>query len=164
MSRLIYLSLILFLILASCKSLESGNENNKSLNDLDITTKFITKVDETKSLQIEITNVSNDTLTLINPVIKTIEKLNNGNWTLQRILYCPCGAACQQAIPRMEFIPDQKMKLEWNLNESWCVREKDEALKTIVREAKPGIYRIKIKYEKQKYQTKVLYKEFEIVK
>ncbi len=111
----------------------------------------------------EIKNNSDTTITIYNPKIKTIEKLENKNWELQRILYCPCGARCQPAQKRMQLLPDESVHLQWNLYETWCDNDKNGNLVPKKNFAGYGKYRIKIKYEKEKNKILTHYKEFDVV-
>lgn len=147
------------MLLLSCKS---GKEITNNVIESPINIIIPEKISFNEILNVEIQNTTNDTLILINPVIKTIEKMIDGNWVLQKIRYCPCGADCQQAIPRMELFNTKNFSIEWNLKESWCVKNENGILEKKISKVTPGIYRVVIKYEKEKYQTQIIYKEFEI--
>ena len=121
---------------------------------------------ETKDdiIKFEIKNNSDTIITIYNPKIKTIEKLENNKWVLQRILYCPCGARCQPAQKRMELQANQVIYLQWNFHETWCETDKNAILATKKEFAVFGKYRIKIKYEREVNNIVTLYKEFEFIK
>jgi hypothetical protein len=150
------------MIFLSCKTTEEIQTVTKSSINESVIINIPEKISVNETLTIEIQNITNDTIILVYPVIKNIEKFSEGNWVLQRIRYCPCGADCHQAIPRMELTSDRNFSIDWNLNESWCVKTDNGIQKKQISKVLPGLYRVMVKYEKVKYQTQTIYKEFEI--
>lgn len=158
----IILFILPFMIFLSCKTTEEIQTVTKSSINESVIINIPEKISVNETLTIEIQNITNDTIILVYPVIKNIEKFSEGNWVLQRIRYCPCGADCHQAIPRMELTSDRNFSIDWNLNESWCVKTDNGIQKKQISKVLPGLYRVMVKYEKVKYQTQTIYKEFEI--
>ncbi|MBI9052818.1 MAG: hypothetical protein JEY96_03320 [Bacteroidales bacterium] len=161
MIRIIFL-ILPFMLFLSCKTTEEIQTVTKLSINEPIMINIPEKISVNDTLTIEIQNITSDIIILVNPVIKNIEKFSEGNWVLQRIRYCPCGADCHQAIPRMELTSDRNFSVDWNLNESWCVKTESEIWKKQISKVSPGLYRVIVKYEKVKYQTQTIYKEFEI--
>jgi hypothetical protein len=160
----IYILGFIILVASSCNSNKDIQTQQVNSTTSNLTINIPESIRKDDKLKIEIVNETTDTFTLINPMIKIIEKLDNKEWVLQRILYCPCGANCQPSIPRLELTKNQNQKLEWALKEAWCEKNSNGDLITVTKNAEPGTYRIVVKYERIKFQTEIIYKEFVITK
>ena len=156
----IIIKLISLIFLISCVG-QKLNQSQTYQEKIVINTPEVVKLGEV--LNIEIKNISNDTITLINPVIKKIEKFENENWRLLRILYCPCGANCQPAIPKIELLSNQNVLLNWNLNESWCIKNEYGEIQSETQPADTGLYRILLLVDSEN-KIDTLVKEFKILK
>mgnify|MGYP006283666437 CR=1 FL=1 len=110
---------------------------------------------------LQITNTSIDSLTLIDPAIIQIEKLEEGEWEKVPVLDCPCGADCLPGPPRMPLAPGKEYTLTWNLYRSWCENVPREKLPVERRElSKPGTYRWVISYMTADREKKIQTERF----
>jgi len=95
-----------------------------------------------------IKNISNQDITLVDPLLTKIEHKNNSRWRNIRILYCPCGASCPQP-PKEKTIKNNEIhQYKWSGIEEWCGEINSLGMpESMSKTAKSGLYRIKIVYK-----------------
>jgi hypothetical protein len=148
--------------LISCKSKEIINSENIRVANNSFFTDYKKEVVSEETFVFNITNNSDDTLTILSPSVAFIEKLDGEVWKRIRILYCPCGANCI-APPKEKMLSNgQNHEYKWNLKESWCGEEQENGIpETIVKSPQCGIYRIKVDYILKGKKEQIV-KQFEL--
>jgi len=146
----------------SCKTKEIVTSKKNEEIDSSFNIEFKKELTFQDLFVFTISNNSVDTLTILNPAIAYIEKLENETWRRVRIIYCPCGANCIPPPKVKQLLKGQNHKYKWNLKESWCGEKQENGIpETIEKDFQEGIYRIKIEYV-FKRETKKIEKQFKI--
>ena len=111
-----------------------------------------------------IKNISNQDLTIIDPLLTKIEYKSNTEWRNVIILYCPCGAPCAPPPEEMIIANNETHHYRWNKNEEWCGAQLNglKIPETFSKKANPGLYRIKIIYMINNSIRKYKYYQFKI--
>ncbi len=146
----------------SCKTREVVTSEKNEEIDSFLKIEFKKELTSGDTFIFNVTNNSDDTLTILSPSVAFIEKLESKEWRRVKILYCPCGANCI-APPKEKILSiGQSHNYKWNLKESWCGEKQENGIPEIIeKEPQEGIYRIKVDYV-YKGESEELIKQFEI--
>lgn len=110
-------------------------------------------------VSITLTNNSENTLLLFDPLIKVVEKKIEDGWEKVSILYCGCEP-CPPPPNQLEFVPGAKHVFSWNKESSSCDGNGGIPKKELVTSGK---YRVKFRVQQEpKSRPQLIHVEFEL--
>lgn len=80
---------------------------------------------EIKNLSVQLTNNSDEKITLLNPYGKHVERKVDEIWQRVNIILCPCGAQCEAAPREISLKPGEHFSVSWDLQEGYCTKNAD---------------------------------------
>ena len=127
--------------ICKCENGECEKVKEELIEDVSIATNK-TEYEQGETVEIMIENNSNREQKMDYPIY-IIERFENNNWIEVKEVRCPCGADCSTVGPSPIKSKD-KLKFEWDQQESWC----DDSVsmiysKKISKQVPGGIYRVK---------------------
>ena len=148
--------LLLLVILHSCKANKDILKDNVLNQYWKVEALKNYSVDQ--AVRIKIMNITNKDLIIFNPLLKNIEKFNEGKWIKISNPYCPCGG-CPPPPESITIAPKKEYTFNWNKTLTTCKNNR-KTNKLI----ESGSYRVTFNYgESQTVKSfKKLTVEFEI--
>lgn len=101
-------------------------------------------------------NTSDQSLTIIDPLLKFIEHQNDGSWNKINTLYCGCGG-CPPPPETLDVAPGESYSFSWDQQEETCINGKLDR-----KSSKKGQYRLVISYYTNPREVQKLYVPFEL--
>ena len=101
-----------------------------------------TTVDDQGSIMIKLTNLTEQSINVIDPLIKVIERKSGNSWERITTPYCGCIPTCPNPPSELEVLSNASHQINWEGNSTHC-RENSP----IRKKEGPGLYRFLIKYK-----------------
>lgn len=134
-----YLSMLLVVVLFSCKSNQQINKIT-TLKNKDWSIESKKNYQDFNTVTINIVNITKNNLVIFDPFLKNIEKHNGKNWENLKIPYCPCNN-CPPPPEVMSISSNQKYIFTWNKDVVTCNNGKKVSQKM-----ESGRYRVVFNY------------------
>ncbi|MEM9339718.1 MAG: hypothetical protein AAGA66_13365 [Bacteroidota bacterium] len=102
-------------------------------------------------VQFTITNNSDETLTVLNPLYKYVEQEESGNWRKLSLGYCMCSYNCPNPPEEIKVAPGSTYTFSWDKKEETC-----DGQRSIKTEIESGTFQATLSYVKGRSVKKVI--------